>query len=57
MTNKEIERLRIISDRLVNEYIETPVKIVRCSYCSSIQIVNTGTCNICLECGTTGGCS
>ena len=28
-----------------------------CSYCGSHMIVPNGSCVICLECGTTNGCS
>ncbi len=28
-----------------------------CSHCSSTKLVKSGTCKVCLDCGTTTGCS
>ena len=51
-------------DEMVKKYndsvlieIERRKRVEVCSYCSSDKIVNSGTCQYCLECGTSNGCS
>ena len=47
-TAKNISDDKIQGERL---YSET------CSLCSSTRLVRNGTCKVCLDCGTTTGCS
>ena len=46
--DKNISEDKIQGERL---YSET------CSLCSSSRLVRNGTCKVCLDCGTTTGCS
>jgi len=48
LSPKNISTDKIQGERL---YSET------CSHCSSTRLVRNGTCKVCLECGTTTGCS
>ena len=48
LIRKELEKFK--GERAFN-FNET------CSYCSSDKLVNNGSCKVCLECGTTTGCS
>ena len=54
LSSKNISTTKIVNtDKIQGErlYSET------CSNCSSTRLVRNGTCKVCLECGTTTGCS
>ena len=56
-SGKTRDRASVPSTHALAQQPYFPDKGMRCSNCGSTHLMQNGTCHVCMNCGTTTGCS